>query len=186
MNYNCPIFPGRKDQFAVLILKFGNLKFKGLFFVGMFGLRLSNSILILLDNFKNYGTWQLFSWYDMVFIAHDICFNKFITKNASDFIITISNVQVNNWWRGSFLLLLSFLLSSLLLLLLLIFHYFKINIELSLAQEPNLKSSHTLKSDIIWISLYLILTIKFSDHFSSLLQVNCKWNGHRSKWWCHF
>ena len=36
---------------------------------------------------------------------------------------------------GQFLLLLSLLL--LLLLLLLIIHYFKINIELSLAQEPN-------------------------------------------------
>ena len=73
---------------------------------------------------------------------------------------------------GQFLLLLSLLLLSLLLLL--IIHYIKINIELSLAQEPNLKSFYTLRSDIISISLYLILTIKFSDYFSSLLQVNCK------------
>ena len=50
---------------------------------------------------------------------------------------------------GQFLLLLSLLLLLLSLLLLSIIHYFKINIELSLAQEPNLKSSHTLKSDII-------------------------------------
>lgn len=57
------------------------------------------------------------------------------------------------------------LLLSLLFLLLFIIIIIKINIELCFAQEPNLKSFYTLKSDIISISLYLILTIKFSDDF---------------------